>query len=68
MGKIIAPSANFDIPTICKQARLIRGESQGQLAKRYGVTPGTVSRWETGKMCPSPKVFQKLYETVNGAK
>jgi len=62
----IVPSVNFDIPTICKRARLIRGETQGQSAKRYGVIPGTVSRWETGKMCPSPEVFKELYETVVG--
>jgi len=54
----------LNIPNVCRRARIIRGETQVLSAIRYGVDPGTVSRWENGKARPPPKVFHELYEIV----
>jgi len=43
--------------------RQILGISQESLARRIGVDPGTVARWETGKRKPS-KIFLKKLEQV----
>lgn len=40
-------------PSICSQATF---------AKQLGVTPVIVSRWETGKVTPSPVSARKLIE------
>jgi len=42
--------------------RMVNGMTQAALAERIGVTINTVSRWETGKACPS---VQKLMELAD---
>jgi transcriptional regulator with XRE-family HTH domain len=37
-----------------------RGVSQFELASRLGITPGTVSAYETGRAWPSPSIIVKL--------
>ena len=47
-------------PFMCRRARLIRGVTQEKFAEEMGVDPGTVSRWESGKLTPTPKAFTRI--------
>jgi hypothetical protein len=42
-------------PYLVRRARLLLGEKKEEFGKRFGVDEVTVSRWEKGKACPSPK-------------
>lgn len=48
--------------TNIRNARLAQGISQGNLAKRLGVTTAAVSKWENGTRSPSRKHAEKLAE------
>ena len=48
-----------------KLKRLIAGYSQTELAEVLGVTPGSVSQWETGRTYPSVKRLKKLSEVLD---
>lgn len=45
---------------MCRRARLIKGLTQQLLAEQMGVDPATVSRWECGKLTPSPSVLSRI--------
>lgn len=47
-------------PFMCRRARLIRGLTQEQFADEMDVDPGTVSRWERGKLIPNPGPLSKI--------
>ena len=49
-------------PQDIKEKRLKHGLTQEQLARRLGVTVGTVNRWESGATEPSPLAKAKLRE------
>ena len=44
----------MDIPYLVRPARLALGQTQSQFAEQFEVDDGTVSRWERGKLRPSP--------------
>ena len=48
-----------------ERKRLAAGLTQTALADKVGVTPGTVSRWESGSSIPSPEMYPKLAEVLN---
>ena len=45
---------------ILKQLRVAKGLTCEELARRIGVTDGTISNWETGRGLPRPRSFPKL--------
>ena len=49
-------------PFMCRRARLVRGLTQERFAEEMGVDPATVSRWECGKLKPSPSVLSRVRE------
>ena len=49
-------------PFMCRRARLIKGFTQQQFAEELDVDPATVSRWECGKLTPSPALFSRIRE------
>jgi transcriptional regulator with XRE-family HTH domain len=53
-----APSANFEV--WLRRARRERDWTQGDLAKRVGTDPGSVSRWERGVAQPNLGQFRRL--------
>ncbi|WP_251546575.1 helix-turn-helix transcriptional regulator [Limosilactobacillus caecicola] len=53
------------IDTQIKKLRCQRGWTQEQLANKMGVSPQTVSNWETGMKVPRMKAFEKLAEIFN---
>ena len=54
----------MDIPHLVRRARLLLGQTQGQFAEQFEVDDGTVSRWERGKLRPSPAIVAHLREIV----
>ena len=54
----------MDIPCLALRARLALGQTQSQFAEQFEVDDGTVSRWERGKLRPSPAIVAQLRETV----
>ena len=46
----------MDIPYLVRRARLALGQTQSQFAEQFEVDDGTVSRWERGKLRPSPAI------------
>ena len=54
----------MDIPYLALRARLALGQTQSQFAEQFEVDDGTVSRWERGKLRPSPAIVAQLRETV----
>ena len=54
----------MDIPYLVRRARLVLGQTQTQFAGQFEVDDGTVSRWERGKLRPSPAIVAQLRETV----
>jgi len=54
----------MDIPYLVRRARLVLGQTQTQFAVQFEVDDGTVSRWERGKLRPSPAIVAQLRETV----
>jgi len=54
----------MDIPYLVRRARLVLGQTQGQFAEQFEVDDGTVSRWERGKLRPSPAIIAHLREIV----
>jgi transcriptional regulator with XRE-family HTH domain len=49
-------------PFMCRRARLIKGYTQQLFAEEMDVDPATVSRWECGKLTPSPSVLSRIRE------
>ncbi len=49
-------------PFMCRRARLIMGYTQQLFAEEMDVDPATVSRWECGKLTPSPSVLSRIRE------
>jgi superfamily II DNA or RNA helicase len=49
---------------VVKAKRLGRGWTQGELAERLGMTNVTVSRWEKGRVEPSPIFWEKFLEVI----
>ena len=54
----------MDIPYLVRRARLVLGQTQSQFAEQFEVDDGTVSRWERGKLRPSPAITAHLREIV----
>jgi len=54
----------MDIPYLVRRARLVLGRTQSQFAEQFEVDDGTVSRWERGKLRPSPGIIGHLREVV----
>lgn len=54
----------LNIPDLVLRARVVRGLKQAELADELGVTSASVSRWETGKMSPSPAILSRLYRML----
>lgn len=48
-----------------KRARLVRGLTQGELAKELGISTVQISKWENGKTFPSVKRLKKVAETLH---
>jgi transcriptional regulator with XRE-family HTH domain len=55
-------AAHPDFPGRLKQLRLKLGLTQGQFAKRIGVTPSYVSRLESGDYSPSRELGEQIVE------
>lgn len=47
-----------------KRALLIKGISQGELARRTGITAAAVSRYITGSREPRPKTLKKIAKVL----
>jgi len=47
-----------------RRARLVLGQTQSRFAEQFEVDDGTVSRWERGKLRPSPAIIAHLREIV----
>ena len=47
-----------------RKARVHAGMTQEELADALGVTNGTVSRWETGKISPSVSNLKRLSQSL----
>jgi DNA-binding XRE family transcriptional regulator len=47
-------------PARLREARLSAGLTQKQLAARVGVHPITMTRYETGQICPRPPIVSRL--------
>ena len=54
----------MDIPYLVRRARLVLGQTQSQFAEQFEVDDGTVSRWERGKLRPTPAIIAHLREIV----
>jgi len=54
----------MDIPYLVHRARLALGQTQSQFAEHFEVDDGTVSRWERGKLRPTPAIVAQLREIV----
>ena len=54
----------MDIPYLVRRARLALGQTQSQFAEQFEVDDGTVSRWERGRLRPSPAILAQLREIV----
>ena len=52
------------IPFMVRRARLIRGETQQEFAKRLGVDQATVSRWERSRGVPTPSKLAEIHKIV----
>jgi len=52
---------------IVRAKRLGRGWTQAELAERLGMTNVTVSRWEKGRVEPSPVLWEKFLELIGEA-
>jgi transcriptional regulator with XRE-family HTH domain len=48
-----------------RQLRKEAGWSQTELAEKIAVDPGRVSKYEAGRMSPSPEALVRLAETLN---
>ena len=48
------------VPFVVRRARLLKGMTQAEFAELFEVDDGTVSRWERGKLHPTPKVWQRI--------
>ena len=61
-----------DVPNnyaeIVRAKRLARGWTQAELAERLGMTNVTISRWEKGRVEPSPVFWEKFIEIVGDGK
>ena len=57
-----------DVPNnygdLVKTKRRARGWTQGELAKRLGMTNVTISRWEKGRVEPSPMFWEKFLDVI----
>ncbi len=53
------------ISGIIREKRRTRGLSQGELARMLGVTPASVSYFESGKRVPSIPTFIKIKYALN---
>ena len=53
----------MDLASLIKSSRTSLGWDQAELARHVGVTPRTVSRWESGKSRPRGVAVQKLIAT-----
>ncbi|MGA7329766.1 MAG: helix-turn-helix transcriptional regulator [Rhodomicrobium sp.] len=49
-----------NVPYFVRHARLALGETQSTFAERFGVNTTTVSRWERGKLHPSPAIYRNI--------
>lgn len=47
-----------------RDRRLARGLSQRRLARLIGVTPGTISKYESGALCPPDAMKLRLGRTL----
>ena len=52
------------VPFTCRRARLLQGMTQAQFAEEFEVDDGTVSRWERGRLHPSPHVWARINEII----
>ncbi|MGA7325009.1 MAG: helix-turn-helix domain-containing protein [Rhodomicrobium sp.] len=53
-----------DVPHFVHRARLIVGETQDVFAERFGVDRATVSRWERGRLHPSPAIWRNIRQLI----
>jgi DNA-binding XRE family transcriptional regulator len=49
-----------DVSYFVRRARLLQGRTQADFAEQLGVDAATVSRWERGKLNPSPLIWTKI--------
>jgi len=54
-------------PFMCRRARLIKGLTQQLFAEEMDVDPATVSRWECGKLVPSPTTLSRIRDISSRA-
>ena len=54
----------MDVPYLVRRTRLVLGQTQSQFAEQFEVDDGTVSRWERGRLRPSPAIIAHLREIV----
>lgn len=47
-----------------KNARLVAGLTQEELAEKVGVEPSTVCLWETNKTKPAPKRYKMIADAL----
>lgn len=52
-------------PYLIRRARLLLGEKEEEFAKRFSVGEATVSGWENGQACPSPKHWSWIRESLS---
>jgi transcriptional regulator with XRE-family HTH domain len=50
-----------------RERRRAKGLTQERLAKRIGVTKGTVSSWESGRFIPTPRLVPHLARALGVA-
>jgi len=55
-------TTDLEAAFLARRTRLLIGMTQRQFAETMGVEDATVSRWERGKLHPSPKLWSRIRE------
>jgi transcriptional regulator with XRE-family HTH domain len=59
---VVKVTTRPDAAFLARRARLLMGMTQGEFAGMMGVEDATVSRWERGRLYPSPKLWSRIRE------
>jgi len=54
-----------DLPTLLRESRLAKHLTQHQLARRLGVRPERLARWETGREVPTWATLHELIQLLD---